>query len=115
MRVPILLMKFSRRFCQKPRRRLALQIGLAGAGLAIALLASGPGNGASRIKDIADFEGIRDNMLIGYGLVVGLNGSGDSLRNAPFTKQSLESMLERLALGAWPGLLCRSRSQCRDP
>lgn len=52
----------------------------------------------SRIKDIADFEGIRDNMLIGYGLVVGLNGTGDSLRNAPFTKQSLESMLERLGV-----------------
>jgi flagellar P-ring protein precursor FlgI len=52
----------------------------------------------SRIKDIADFQGIRDNMLIGYGLVVGLNGTGDSLRNAPFTKQSLEAMLERLGV-----------------
>lgn len=54
--------------------------------------------GASRIKDIADFEGVRDNMLIGYGLVVGLNGSGDTLRNAPFTLQSLQSMLERLGV-----------------
>ena len=54
--------------------------------------------GASRIKDIVDFEGIRDNMLVGYGLVVGLNGSGDGLRNAPFTKQSLQSMLERLGV-----------------
>jgi flagellar P-ring protein precursor FlgI len=52
----------------------------------------------SRIKDIADFQGIRDNLLIGYGLVVGLNGTGDSLRNSPFTKQSLESMLERLGV-----------------
>ncbi|MDA1098931.1 MAG: flagellar basal body P-ring protein FlgI [Proteobacteria bacterium] len=57
-----------------------------------------PALGASRIKDIADFQGIRDNLLIGYGLVVGLNGTGDSLRNAPFTKQSLESMLERLGV-----------------
>ncbi len=57
-----------------------------------------PANATSRIKDIADFEGIRDNMLVGYGLVVGLNGSGDSLRNAPFTKQSLEAMLERLGV-----------------
>ena len=57
-----------------------------------------PAFGASRIKDIADFQGIRDNLLIGYGLVVALNGTGDSLRNAPFTKQSLEAMLERLGV-----------------
>lgn len=53
---------------------------------------------ASRIKDISDFEGIRDNQLIGYGLVVGLQGTGDSLRNAPFTRQSLQAMLERLGV-----------------
>ena len=53
---------------------------------------------ASRVKDIADFEGIRDNILVGYGLVVGLNGTGDSLANSPFTEQSLESMLERLGV-----------------
>lgn len=55
-------------------------------------------NAASRVKDIADFEGIRDNILVGYGLVVGLNGTGDSLRNSPFTEQSLTSMLERLGV-----------------
>ncbi|MFX8860264.1 flagellar basal body P-ring protein FlgI, partial [Acinetobacter baumannii] len=49
-------------------------------------------------KDIADFEGVRENMLIGYGLIVGLDGTGDSLNNAPFTKQSLEAMLERLGV-----------------
>lgn len=53
---------------------------------------------ASRLKDIVDIEGVRENQLIGYGLVVGLNGTGDSLRNSPFTKQSLESMLERLGV-----------------
>ncbi|WP_434056172.1 flagellar basal body P-ring protein FlgI [Roseibium sp.] len=53
---------------------------------------------ASRIKDIADFEGIRENQLIGYGLVVGLNGTGDSLNNTPFTQQSLQAMLERLGV-----------------
>ncbi|WP_244266914.1 flagellar basal body P-ring protein FlgI [Polycladidibacter stylochi] len=53
---------------------------------------------ASRIKDIADFEGIRENQLIGYGLVVGLQGTGDSLTNSPFTRQSLQSMLERLGI-----------------
>ena len=52
----------------------------------------------ARIKDIVDMEGIRENQLVGYGLVVGLNGTGDSLNNAPFTKQSLQSMLERLGV-----------------
>jgi flagellar P-ring protein precursor FlgI len=52
----------------------------------------------SRIKDIVEFEGVRDNMLVGYGIVVGLNQTGDTLRNAPFTKQSLSSMLERLGV-----------------
>lgn len=52
----------------------------------------------ARIKDIVDIEGIRDNQLIGYGLVVGLNGTGDSLNNSPFTKQSLQAMLERLGV-----------------
>ncbi len=55
---------------------------------------------ASRIKDIADFEGVRDNMLVGYGLVVGLNGTGDSLNNAIFTRESLIGMLERLGVNA---------------
>lgn len=48
-----------------------------------------------RIKDIADVEGVRDNQLVGYGLVVGLDGTGDTLRNAVFTRQALNSMLER--------------------
>ncbi len=52
----------------------------------------------SRIKDITTFEGVRGNMLLGYGLVVGLNGTGDSLSNSPFTKQSLIGMLERLGV-----------------
>ncbi|CAA7620814.1 flagellar basal body P-ring protein [Magnetospirillum sp. LM-5] len=54
--------------------------------------------GASRIKDIADFEGVRENMLVGYGIVVGLNGTGDDLTNSPFTKESLVGMLERLGV-----------------
>ncbi|KRB40074.1 flagellar basal body P-ring protein FlgI [Phenylobacterium sp. Root700] len=63
-----------------------------------ATLCAGPSFAKSRIKDIVEFEGVRDNMLVGYGLVVGLNGTGDSLRNAPFTRQSLEAMLERLGV-----------------
>ena len=53
---------------------------------------------SARIKDIVDVEGVRDNMLIGYGLVVGLNGTGDSLNNSPFTEQSLTGMLERMGV-----------------
>lgn len=54
--------------------------------------------GAVRIKDIVEVEGIRDNMLVGYGLVVGLNGTGDSLTGSPFTQQSVIGMLERLGI-----------------
>ena len=73
-----------------------VRIALLAAGLS-ALLAA-PVSASSRIKDIASFEGIRDNLLIGYGLVVGLNGTGDTLNNAIFTRQSLEAMLERLGV-----------------
>ena len=57
-----------------------------------------PALAQSRIKDIAAVEGVRSNQLVGYGLVVGLNGTGDSLRNCPFTRQSLEGMTERLGV-----------------
>jgi len=53
---------------------------------------------ASRVKDVVTFEGVRDNMLVGYGLVVGLNGTGDTLTNAPFTTRSLMGMLDRLGI-----------------
>ena len=62
------------------------------------LMVAQPSVASSRIKDIVQFEGVRGNKLVGYGLVVGLNGTGDSLRNAPMTLQSLESMLERLGV-----------------
>ncbi|SIT03586.1 flagellar basal body P-ring protein FlgI [Paracoccus saliphilus] len=51
-----------------------------------------------RIKDIADFDGVRGNDLVGYGLVVGLDGTGDSFRNAPFTEVMLAGLLERLGI-----------------
>jgi flagellar P-ring protein precursor FlgI len=60
--------------------------------------ASVPAAATSRIKDLANIEGVRQNQLIGYGLVVGLNGTGDTLSNIPFTKQSLQAMLERLGV-----------------
>lgn len=52
----------------------------------------------SRIKDLANIEGVRQNQLIGYGLVVGLQGTGDTINNSPFTRQSLQAMLERLGV-----------------
>ena len=78
-------------------RRLAVPIVAAALGLA---LIAGPSAvlAQSRIKDVADFEGVRPNLLVGYGLVVGLNGTGDSLTNSAFTKHSLVGMLERLGV-----------------
>jgi len=66
--------------------------------LTAAVFTAGGADAASRLKDIVDIEGVRENQLVGYGLVVGLNGTGDSLRNSPFTRQSLEAMLERLGV-----------------
>jgi flagellar P-ring protein precursor FlgI len=65
-----------------------------------ALLYPLPGRAADfvRVKDIADVEGVRENQLVGYGLVVGLNGTGDKLDSAVFTRESLVSMLERLGV-----------------
>lgn len=59
----------------------------------------------SRIKDIADIEGVRENQLIGYGLVVGLNGTGDNIKSIAFTKESLISMLDRLGINSRDGQL----------
>ncbi|MBN9332427.1 flagellar basal body P-ring protein FlgI [Devosia sp.] len=77
-----------------------LRIGLAAALSAALVLAPVAQATAApaRIKDIVDVEGVRQNQLVGYGLVVGLDGTGDSLNNSPFTKQSLQSMLERLGV-----------------
>ena len=65
---------------------------------------SGP---VSRIKDVAMLQSARDNQLIGYGLVIGLQGSGDGLRNSPFTEQSMRAMLENLGIATEGG---RARS-----
>ncbi len=76
----------------------ALGAGLVGLLLLLLVAMTSPANAASRIKDVVDFEGVRDNMLVGYGLVVGLNGTGDTLKNGHFTKQSLLAMLNRLGV-----------------
>ncbi len=68
--------------------------------LAGLLIGAGPLAAQSRIKDIVDIEGVRDNQLVGYGLVVGLNGTGDDLDKAVFTRESLIGMLQRLGVNA---------------
>jgi flagellar P-ring protein precursor FlgI len=74
----------------------ALLIGLATVSVAAA-------GSTARIKDIASLQAGRDNQLIGYGLVVGLQGSGDSLRSSPFTEQSLRAMLQNLGISTQGG------------
>lgn len=71
---------------------------LALAAAAFGLTLAGPAFALSRIKDLASVEGVRTNQILGYGIVVGLNGTGDTLNNAPFTRQSLQAMLERLGV-----------------
>lgn len=74
--------------------RTVLRVLLAGVLLGLQL----PAHAADRIKDLATIQGVRDNQLIGYGLVVGLDGSGDQVRQAPFTQQSLTNMLSQLGV-----------------
>ena len=62
--------------------------------------AASPAAATSRIKDLASIEGVRQNQLIGYGLVVGLDGSGDQTAQAPFTAQGLNTMLQQLGINA---------------
>ena len=68
----------------------------------ISLLFAGPLEAASRIKDVAAFEGVRSNQLFGYGLVVGLEGKGDGTQ-ARFTVQTIANMLERAGVTIEPG------------
>ncbi len=64
----------------------------------VLLLAVPASSGPIRIKDLVEFDGVRGNDLVGYGLVVGLNGTGDGLRNAPFTEEIMSNILERLGV-----------------
>lgn len=66
--------------------------------LAATLLATAGSATPIRIKDLVEFDGVRGNDLVGYGLIVGLNGTGDGLRNAPFTEEIMINVLERLGV-----------------
>jgi flagellar P-ring protein precursor FlgI len=70
------------------------------AGLACVLTSAVPAAAQTRIKDITMVEGVRENQLVGYGLVVGLNGSGDDIDDSVFTRESLIGMLQRLGVNA---------------
>ncbi|PUB11550.1 flagellar basal body P-ring protein FlgI [Yoonia sediminilitoris] len=67
-------------------------------GILLLLFAQSANASPIRIKDLVEFDGVRSNDLVGYGLVVGLNGTGDGLRNAPFTEEMLSNILERLGV-----------------
>ncbi len=83
---------------QISKKMLISKICVAFIAVALGLFLASSATANSRIKDLASVEGVRENQLVGYGLVVGLNGTGDTLNNSPFTKQSLTSMLERLGV-----------------
>ena len=89
------------RFAKSTNHRRPAVQRLARLGLMLLALAATaiPAAATSRIKDIADFEGVRENQLVGYGLVVGLDGTGDDIKKkSPFTRESLIGMLERLGV-----------------
>jgi flagellar P-ring protein precursor FlgI len=64
----------------------------------LAILYSCSVQASTRIKDVTSLQNVRDNQVLGYGLVVGLSGTGDSLRSSPFTEQAMQSMLDRLGI-----------------
>lgn len=66
--------------------------------LSIVLIGGAPAFGEVKIKDIVDVEGVRGNDLVGYGLVIGLDGTGDTIRNSPYTEEALSNLLERLGV-----------------
>ena len=99
--LPSMISSLSRLSAAKFARVRKHSLPIAAAGMALLIfLPFHAANAASRLKDVVNFEGVRDNMLVGYGLVVGVNGTGDSLTNAPFTERSLIGMLERLGINS---------------
>ena len=100
MRAPFAM--HTSRAMHTPRKIARAAIGLMLAALTMALFVATPLH-AERIKDLASVQGVRANQLIGYGLVVGLDGSGDQTTQTPFTVQSLTAMLGQLGVNLPPG------------
>jgi flagellar P-ring protein precursor FlgI len=69
-----------------------------------------PAHAATRIKEVASVQGVRANQLVGYGLVVGLDGTGDQSQGAPFTAQSLAAMLSQMGVAVPPGVQLQARN-----
>ena len=65
---------------------------------------------AARIKDLASIEGVRDNQLLGYGLVMGLNGTGDDIKKSVFTRQALINLIQRLGMSITPEIFDRMKT-----
>lgn len=80
-----------------PRNNFSRFVGQCLLAIALAVMGLGAAH-AERIKDLASIQGVRENQLIGYGLVVGLDGTGDQVRQSPFTQQSLTNMLSQLGV-----------------
>lgn len=87
-----------------PRRAARLRFLAMAIALELALLFATLPVQAERVKDLADVSGVRSNPLVGYGLVVGLDGTGDQTSQAPFTVQSLKSLLNQLGVTIPPGV-----------
>ena len=104
MRFPQFFLKACRAGCRSPVATIVLAIAFGG--LAVV---SAPAH-AERIKEIASMQGVRTNQLLGYGLVVGLDGSGDQTTQAPFTAQSVNSMLSQLGIQLPPGVTPQLRN-----
>ena len=82
-----------------PEWRICAWLTACAKGLTAALfITATPALADVRIKDLVEIDGVRGNDLVGYGLVVGLNGTGDGLRNAPFTEEAMQNLLERLGI-----------------
>jgi flagellar P-ring protein precursor FlgI len=69
-----------------------------------------PAHAATRIKEVASVQGVRANQLVGYGLVVGLDGTGDQSQGAPFTAQSLAAMLQQMGVAVPPGVQLQAKN-----
>jgi len=94
---------FTRSFTPARARAALLRVGLVTAlALVATVLLAGPAQ-AMRLKEVAAVQGVRSNQLLGYGLVVGLDGTGDQTAQAPFTTQGLNSMLQQLGISVPPG------------
>ena len=104
MRFPQFFLKACRAGCRSAVATIVLAIAFGG--LAVV---SAPAH-AERIKEIASMQGVRTNQLLGYGLVVGLDGSGDQTTQAPFTAQSVNSMLSQLGIQLPPGVTPQLRN-----